>query len=1390
MISNQEDRPTRQHKVFLSYGHDPESVLLANRLYNSLKAAGYSPWMDKPPDGQGGITFNQDWRERIYSEIKDRSHMIALLSSHSTRKPGVCREEIALAIGPLNTRIYTVLVQPAEEVTPPLIVSRRQWLDMSTWRAEMEKGPENFDLWYRERFEEILRVLQVNASFSGDMEALERWLQPKKQFSNRIEAEHGFTGREWLLAGVGESSLPHHEGGNGNDKYTRAVKTKEERPQIGAIERWAMSTDENQPILWLCAPPGWGKSAVTARLAHAGSARVLAVHFCRYNEWLTRDARELIRSIAYQMATQLPVYRHALLGLMNVRGGLPLADYSVSDLFHTLIKEPLLGASLDGGRISEGRLLIVIDALDECIDENGQSELLDLLSKEFESLPKWIGLVITSRPESAVIERFKKFGVVRLEAFSQENQQDLSVSLREWLDKRINRGQLETDKADQMLERLMNACQGNFQYLQTLKEAIDRGIWQGDESHLPLGFADLYRQWFDRQFSTAEGFDANARPLLEWMLSVREPLTKSLLEKLEPDIRRRKHTRTKLGSMLVEDGEERLHFFHKSLAEWFSDERQTGGKWIIDTRAGHSALAAAMAKQWNADQVSGADRYFQNWPKDARTYALRHFPAHLSLSRGLESPRIADVLTDFDFALDRCEVGAGGHMIDDLLSRRNQPSSPELNAWRQCMAVSGHLLRQASLGGTAHQVLIQLALERPEGDPLHKAAKVAISRRPVAWTRLLREQSAKGPPGLVLAIDLGALVAGDAKEFAGSASYVDLQSIDVHWPSRRLAVAAAHAGIMLFDIDSGLRIEPEETATGRIRQFDISQCSCKLIKLSPTGDRLVTILDTSNRYARQYAGTTGNIAPSSLVLKVWSLAGAMPYPMFSTELPSGDARSLGFEADGSIQVVYLTGKVVTVDDAGHLCEIEKKLTASGTETPACLPSPIKLSASSVDRSIYAFVCKDNSIWRYWPISGQCLRFEDPTIEPPGKDFASNSRNRQGVYGLAMSADGRSTAAVGEDGRLRVWRGAKLSKAQIAHAYRATRVCLSPDAREALTAGGDSKLHLWDLDASVIQDHENEVTALTNINALDGFARRIVSGDNQGVICIREEAALAPMPGMRWQAHSARIWDLIATHCGRWLVSAGDDGKVCIWNARSGDCLAEYLPKPRRKTACHAIAISPDDGTLVIAAGALIEAWDLPAAITFGQFLQPKWPCSVKMLHKGNVRALCFLNNDCLVSAGNDSNAFVMSAKDGAELSKLDHSSSRPQVTVASTTMTQGLYSLARSTCGRFLACSGRGQDRAITIWNLTDPAQPRLINILHGHLRGTHFLAFTADGENLWSGSWDQTLALWNWQAATEKRQLVRPIPELSVAFMDPASERLFVGTAIGETYSLRLLEP
>jgi WD40 repeat protein len=1377
MIFNCDDGPTRQHKVFLSYGHDPESSELANRLYNSLKLAGYSPWMDKPPDGQGGIAFNQDWRERIYSEIRDRSHMIALLSSHSTRKPGVCREEIALAIGPLNTRIYTVLVQPAEEVTPPLIVSRRQWLDMSTWRAEMEKGQEKFDLWYQERFDEILRVLQGNASFSGDMEELERWLQPNKQFANRIEAEHGFTGREWLLAGIGESSLPSLEGGK--DIYTSAVKAQEERPQVGEIERWAMSKDESRRVLWLCAPPGWGKSALTARLAHAGGARVLAVHFCRYNERLTRDAREVIRSMAYQMATQLSDYRNALLGLLKVRGGQPLADYSISDLFHALIKEPVLGASLDGGRIHEGRLLIVMDALDECIDPNGQSELLDLLSREFESLPNWIGLVITSRPESAVIERFKKFGVFPLEAFNQENQHDLSVSLCEWMDKRIQRGELEQHKADGMFHRLLQACQGNFQYLQTLKEAIDRGIWAGDESHLPLGFADLYRQWFERQFPTAADFDANVRPLLECMVSVREPLTKGLLEQLEPDLRRRKHSRTRMGAMLVADNEDRLHFFHKSLAEWLNDERQTGDNWIIDARAGHTALAATMAQQWRKDQLSEAGRFFRTWPQDARSYALRHFPAHMRMSHGLDSPGLVEILTDFDFALERCEDGAADHLLDDLLSRRYLDSSLELKAWRQCMAVSGHLLRQANLGGTAHQVLIQLALERPEGDPLHKAAQAAISRRPVAWIRLLREQSSTDRSGLTLAIDLGALLASDVKVVEGASSPVRVQSMDVHWPSRRMAVALEQADIMLFDIDSGLRMQ----------QMDAQQCQCPLIQFSPTGDRLLTVLDTGKRTARQRADTQLRLDSHTMSLKVWSLVGGKPYPLlYSAALPAGRIRSLEFDAGGCIRVVYWSGEVLKVDPAGQVCE-GQQMSDPEVVTPNGLPAPIHLRVSSVDGSVHTFACKDGSLWRYWTSTGQCLRLEDPTIEPSGTDRSKQSQRQQAIYDLAMSVDGRFTAAVGEDSRLRVWRGATLVQAQIAHAYRATHVCLSPGAHEALTAGQDGKLHLWNLSAPLLQDVAYEVTALAEIKT-GGVALRIASGDDKGVICFRDPATLAPLPGLRWQAHSARIGALIATHCGSWLVSAGKDGKVCIWDTQSGDCVATYMPHTHHKQGCCALAISPDGETLVMASGALIEAWDLPATIQRGEFLQPKWPKPTKDLHHGEVRALCFLSNEWLVSAGSDRQAFVLATQDGSVLSKLDHLTARAQDKATGASSTHGLYGLARSACGRFLACSGRGLDRAITVWNLSDPAQPRLIKVLHGHLRGTHFLAFCKDGEHLWSGSWDQTLARWSWQSATEQRQWVRPIPELSVAIMDPTSERLFVGTALGETYSLRLLEP
>lgn len=278
-----------KRRVFLSYGHDEACGELVEKIRADLKVKGIEAWVDIER-----IEFGDEWRQAITDGLKTSSHVLAFLSQHSTRKPGVCRQEIAIALGPLKSHVHTVLVEPLNEVTPPLIVSHLQWLDMQQWRTLKAEQPKVYEEMYQKGLLEILRVLERNEPFAGEIEELQRWLKPLDCTSDMIAAEDGFTGRDWLLGNIGET----HSGGRAEAKAEVA----------GEIERWRTDGTTHK-VFWIAAEPGWGKSAVSARMAHAGRARVMAVHFCKHDQPDRRDARRGTRGAFYRFPDGYPVGR-------------------------------------------------------------------------------------------------------------------------------------------------------------------------------------------------------------------------------------------------------------------------------------------------------------------------------------------------------------------------------------------------------------------------------------------------------------------------------------------------------------------------------------------------------------------------------------------------------------------------------------------------------------------------------------------------------------------------------------------------------------------------------------------------------------------------------------------------------------------------------------------------------------------------------------------------------------------------------------------------------------------------------------------------------------------------------------------------------------------------
>ncbi len=709
-------------RVFLSYGHDKACTGLVYRIKADLEARGWEPWVDTRR-----IDFGDDWRREITKGIRESQHVLAFLSKYSTRKPGVCRQEVAIALGPLRGHVYTVLVEPLSEVTPPLILSRLQWLDMQQWQTLKDSNPAEYESMYGQCLEQILRVLERNQPFAGEIDELYRWLQPLDGTADMVDAENGFTGREWLLGGIG--NIP------GDAEPPDSAPS-----EVGEIEAWRTAGSSNR-VFWLAAQPGWGKSSVAARLAHVGRTKVLAVHFCKHDRPNTRDARQVVRTLAFQMATQLGDYRQLLLA--EAARNTALGEMNAQELFHALLANPLTH-ELQGTDNTRDLHLVVLDALDETLDERGRSDLLNLVATDFQRLPAWIGLVVTSRPEAPIVRQLGKFGVHQLAAEDPRNLEDLRKYVAAWLES-LGPKVKSVDKA---LGAVMDASAGNFLYVRQLREAVAEGVLSTDSlleaGQLPRGLSSLYEQWFLSRFPSADYYDEKLRPLLELMLAAREPLPRALVAAVLQWDAYGPRALEKLGTLcVVENGTARL--FHKSLSDWLEDPEVCGWEFHADPKEGHKRLAHrlwdAYLKSCANSKIASDGQEWGNLDSASAEYALMHLPTHLNLASRSEDAR--HILQDFAFAMQRCAADGLEAMLGDYRLFRLAPQTDPLAAWADCILGKAHFLRRAEPAWPAHKILLQVAVEHAEDSPVTRAAEEWLEKGGCDWVWVWDTQRVK-----------------------------------------------------------------------------------------------------------------------------------------------------------------------------------------------------------------------------------------------------------------------------------------------------------------------------------------------------------------------------------------------------------------------------------------------------------------------------------------------------------------------------------------------------------------------------------------------------------------------------------------------------------------------
>ena len=109
--------------------------------------------------------------ELLFEAFLGRFPGVDRAPERAMRDPGVCLDEIAIAIGVKGGNIKIILVESEQEVRPPATVGHIQWLDMHDWKSghgtvqiakgQPAVGDESWERWYRSSLDEIVTVLKA-----------------------------------------------------------------------------------------------------------------------------------------------------------------------------------------------------------------------------------------------------------------------------------------------------------------------------------------------------------------------------------------------------------------------------------------------------------------------------------------------------------------------------------------------------------------------------------------------------------------------------------------------------------------------------------------------------------------------------------------------------------------------------------------------------------------------------------------------------------------------------------------------------------------------------------------------------------------------------------------------------------------------------------------------------------------------------------------------------------------------------------------------------------------------------------------------------------------------------------------------------------------------------
>lgn len=163
------------------------------------------------------------------------------------------------------------------------------------------------------------------------------------------------------------------------------------------IWTWALNLEDAR-VYWLNGLAGSGKSTIAQSFSELcfAEGKLGASFFCSRDSADKSNIHLIFPTLAFQLAYCYPEFRVALVAAIASNSDIGHASLSVQ--LERLLLEPL--------KLSGISTIIVIDALDECKDEEATSSILSVLGRIVQEIPT-VKIFITGRPEPRIRSGFR-----------------------------------------------------------------------------------------------------------------------------------------------------------------------------------------------------------------------------------------------------------------------------------------------------------------------------------------------------------------------------------------------------------------------------------------------------------------------------------------------------------------------------------------------------------------------------------------------------------------------------------------------------------------------------------------------------------------------------------------------------------------------------------------------------------------------------------------------------------------------------------------------------------------------------------------------------------------------------------------------------------------------